>query len=98
MRVHIHAHETEAEIAYSVANYGKRPLQLIVDAGLVHGLQAAHLVHLDDAERALLVRHQVQAVHCPSSNLKLASGVCALDAMLAAGVEVGIGTDGPCKQ
>ena len=94
LRVHIHAHETEAELAHSVERYGKRPLQLILDAGLGPGLQIAHLVHLNAAERALLAQHQIQALHCPSSNLKLASGVCFLDALLGAEVGVGVGTDG----
>ena len=93
--VHIHIHETAQEIADSLAQHGVRPLARLEKAGLLGpGLIAVHGVHLDAAETALLARHGSSVAHCPSSNLKLASGIAPVTALLRAGVNVGLGTDG----
>jgi 5-methylthioadenosine/S-adenosylhomocysteine deaminase len=93
--VHIHLHETEHEIERSAAQHGVRPLERLRRLGLVTpGLIAVHAVHLEAYEIELLARHGCSVVHCPSSNLKLASGLAPVAALLAAGVNVAIGTDG----
>lgn len=93
--VHIHVHETRFEVEESVKQHGVRPLERLRRLGLV-GPQtiAVHAVYLEDAEIALLASHGVSVAHCPSSNLKLASGFARVSAMLSAGLNVGLGTDG----
>ena len=93
--VHIHVHETLDEIERSVSEHGARPLQRLERLGLLGpNLIAVHAVHLEPAEIALLARHGSSVAHCPSSNLKLASGFAPVAALLAAGVNVALGTDG----
>jgi len=93
--VHIHVHETLDEIERSVSEHGARPLQRLERLGLLGpNLIAVHAVHLEPAEIALLARHRSSVAHCPSSNLKLASGFAPVAALLAAGVNVALGTDG----
>jgi len=93
--VHIHLHETKGEIERSLAEHGVRPLERLARLGLVGpGLVAVHAVHMDDGEIALLARHGASVVHCPSSNLKLASGFAPVDAFLRQGVNLALGTDG----
>jgi len=93
--VHIHVHETLEEIERSVGEHGMRPLQRLEHLGLLGpNLIAVHAVHLEPAEIALLARHGCSVAHCPSSNLKLASGFAPVAALLAAGVNVALGTDG----
>jgi len=93
--VHIHVHETLDEIERSISEHGARPLQRLERLGLLGpNLIAVHAVHLEPAEIALLARHGSSVAHCPSSNLKLASGFAPVAALLAAGVNVALGTDG----
>jgi len=93
--VHIHVHETDEEIERSVAAHGVRPLERLRRLGLLGpNLIAVHAVHLTDEEILLLFRHNASVVHCPSSNLKLASGFAPLAALAAQGVNVALGTDG----
>ncbi|MGH8618680.1 MAG: TRZ/ATZ family hydrolase [Burkholderiales bacterium] len=93
--VHTHVHETLDEIRESVERHGVRPLERLARLGLVNpGLIAVHAVHLEPAEIAALARAGASVVHCPSSNLKLASGIAPLTQLLAAGVNVGLGSDG----
>jgi 5-methylthioadenosine/S-adenosylhomocysteine deaminase len=93
--VHIHLHETEEEIARSLAEHGVRPFARLERLGLLGpGLIAVHAVHLDEREIALLARHRASVVHCPSSNLKLASGFAPVAKMAAAGINLALGTDG----
>ena len=93
--IHCHLHETEDEIAMSVTEHGKRPLERLRSLGIVGpNLIAVHSVHLTADEIALLARHGASVAHCPSSNLKLASGFAPATALLGAGVNVGLGTDG----
>src|SRR5690606_16616161 len=77
------------------AEYGSVPAML-EQLGVLGGrVLAAHCVHLSDSDIALLARHDVGVAHCPGSNTKLASGAARLTDMLAAGLPVGLGTDGP---
>jgi len=93
--IHIHLHETAGELDDSLAAHAARPLQRLDSLGLVSPrLIAVHAVHLSDAEVELLARKGCSVAHCPSSNLKLASGFAPVPALLAAGVNVGLGTDG----
>jgi len=93
--VHIHLHETLDEIEHGKATYGRRPLSRLADLGLVGpNLVGVHAVHLTTAEIELLASQGCHVAHCPSSNLKLASGMAPIAALAAAGVNVGIGTDG----
>jgi 5-methylthioadenosine/S-adenosylhomocysteine deaminase len=93
--VHIHLHETDEEISGSAAAHGKRPIERLEALGLVSPrLIGVHAVHLTGAEVAALARNGCSIAHCPSSNLKLASGFAPVADLLEAGVNVGIGTDG----
>lgn len=93
--IHIHLHETLEELSQSVAQYGVRPLQRLRRLGLLGpDLIAVHAVHLHDEEIALLHDYGCHVGHCPTSNLKLASGIAPIAALLAGGVNVGLGTDG----
>ncbi len=93
--VNIHLHETLDEIAQSEKQYGMRPLARMERLGLLGpNLIAVHAVHLTPHEIALLAQHGAHVAHCPASNLKLASGFAPIQALLQAGVNVGIGSDG----
>jgi 5-methylthioadenosine/S-adenosylhomocysteine deaminase len=93
--VHIHLHETEDEINDSITTHRMRPLERLQTVGLLGpGLIAVHAVHLERGEIEQLARYGCHVAHCPSSNLKLASGIAPVARMLAAGVNVGLGTDG----
>ena len=93
--IHVHIHETTQEIERSLAEHGVRPLARLERLGLLGpGLIAVHAVHLEDAEIALLGKHGASVAHCPTSNLKLASGFAPAKKLAAAGVNLCIGTDG----
>ena len=93
--VHCHIHETHQEIVDSMAQYQQRPLARLERLGLVNEhLTAVHMTQLTAAEIALCAERGVSVVHCPQSNMKLASGFCPADALLKAGVNLAIGTDG----
>lgn len=93
--IHMHVHETQDEIAQSLTQYGCRPLARLDRLGVVNErLIAVHAVHLSADEIKLLGQRQSSMAHCPASNLKLASGIAPVAALLKAGVNVAIGTDG----
>ena len=93
--VHVHLHETADEVQRSLAEHGVRPLERLRRLGLVGpGLIAVHAVHLEPREIDALARHACSMAHCPSSNLKLASGFAPVEALRRAGVNVALGTDG----
>jgi 5-methylthioadenosine/S-adenosylhomocysteine deaminase len=93
--IHVHLHETADEIEASMVQTNRRPLERLRALGLVGPrLIAVHAIHLAREEIALLARFGASVAHCPSSNLKLASGFAPVAAMLAAGINVGLGTDG----
>jgi 5-methylthioadenosine/S-adenosylhomocysteine deaminase len=93
--VHIHLHETADEIHRSGQHYGMRPLKRLDQLGLVGPhLIGVHMTQLEDSEIARLAETGASVVHCPESNLKLASGFCPAAKLLAAGVNVALGTDG----
>ena len=93
--VHIHLHETQEEIERSLAEHGVRPLERLARLGaLGPNLIAVHCVHLEPSEIALLARHGCSVAHCPSSNLKLASGFAPVASLLKNNINVALGTDG----
>ncbi len=93
--VHMHVHETAAEVAEAVEAQGRRPLARLDALGLLGPqLMAVHMTQLEAEEIARLAERGVHVVHCPQSNLKLASGICPVRDLLAAGVNVALGTDG----
>ncbi len=93
--VHIHLHETAAEVAEARAALGMSWIDLLSEMGLLGPrLQAIHVTQADEEEIERLAEARVQVVHCPHSNLKLASGICPVTRLQAAGVNVALGTDG----
>ena len=93
--INTHLHETRDEIRQSQHTFGIRPIARLVKLGMLGpNFIAVHAVHLDPAEVAMLAELGASVAHCPSSNLKLASGIAPVSAMLAAGINVGLGTDG----
>lgn len=93
--IHLHVHETLDELSGAVARTGRRPLERLATLGLLSPrLVAVHAVHLDTGEIDALARNGCHVAHCPSSNLKLASGFAPVAKLLDAGVNVALGTDG----
>ncbi|MCU0804638.1 MAG: TRZ/ATZ family hydrolase [Burkholderiales bacterium] len=93
--IHLHLHETADEVARSFDEHGARPIDRLRALGLLSPrLIAVHAVHLTDDEIGKLADHGCSVAHCPSSNLKLASGFARVAAMLDRGLNVGLGTDG----
>jgi len=93
--IHMHVHETAQEVTDAVAASGMRPLQRLAGLGLLTPrLLCVHATQLEDDEISLLAECGASVVHCPESNLKLASGFCRSAALLEAGVNVALGTDG----
>lgn len=91
----IHLAENEEEVRTCRQRHGRTPVEHLESLGLLGPhVAAAHCVMLTNAEIALLAARGVKVAHCPESNLKLASGIAPVVDMLAAGVVVGIGTDG----
>lgn len=95
MPVHIHCHETAQEVDDSLKLYGCRPLQRLDDLGvLLPQTQLVHMTQIDDSDIRLIQDNNCHVVHCPESNLKLASGFCPVGKLIDAGINVAIGTDG----
>jgi 5-methylthioadenosine/S-adenosylhomocysteine deaminase len=93
--MHIHLHETMHEVESAVTHNGITPLQRLQEMGLVNAsLIAVHMTQLSDAEIEQLATAGAHIVHCPESNLKLASGFSPVAKCLAAGINVALGTDG----
>ncbi len=93
--VHIHLLESRPEIDQSLAQHGLRPLQRLDRLGLLSPrLLAVHMTALDEADFELLADRGVHVIHCPESNLKLASGMCPVHRLQQHGVNVAVGTDG----
>ena len=93
--IHTHLHETAAEVQQSVEQFGQRPIERLAAMGVLSPqLAAVHMTQLSRDEIMLLAEHGVSVVHCPESNLKLGSGFCPVAELLAAGVNVALGTDG----
>lgn len=95
VRLHTHLAENASDITYSQERYGMRPGDYAEDVGFVgEDVWHAHCVQLNDAEIGLFSRTGTGVCHCPGSNMRLASGIAPVRAMLDAGVRVGLGVDG----
>jgi 5-methylthioadenosine/S-adenosylhomocysteine deaminase len=93
--IQMHVHETRHETETAASEHGERPLARLARLGLLSpGLAAVHMVHLDDDEIAEVARSGTSVIHCPESNLKLASGFCRVEDLRRAGVNIALGTDG----
>lgn len=93
--VQMHVHETAQEVEDAISESGQRPLQRLEELGLLNSaLIAVHATQLLDSEIEALALAGSSVVHCPRSNLKLASGACPVAELLAAGVNIALGTDG----
>ncbi len=92
--IHIHLAETRAEVKECLSKYGKTPVELMEEIGLLdHRVLAAHCVHLTEKEIEILAEKETAIAHNPGSNLKLGSGTAPVAKLLEKGVPVGLGTD-----
>lgn len=92
--LHIHLHETLTEIAQSEQKYGMRPLARLAKLGLLDATTTfAHCVHLNELEIELLAEHGCSIAHCPTSNLKLGSGIAPIADCIRQSIHVGLGSD-----
>jgi 5-methylthioadenosine/S-adenosylhomocysteine deaminase len=92
--IHIHLHETAGEVLQAVEQNGERPLDSMLRLGLIGPrTQCVHMTDLGDQDIALLAANGAHVVHCPQSNMKLASGMCPVSKLLDKGVNVALGTD-----
>lgn len=93
--VQIHLHETAFEVADALKNTGKRPLARMAELGVLSSnTQCVHMTQVDESDLLLLKQTGAHVVHCPESNLKLASGFCPVQKILNHDINVTIGTDG----
>lgn len=93
----IHASETTAENDQVFRDYGRTPVQILADTGLLGNnwpVALGHAVHLNTADQQLVATHNAAIAHCPGSNLKLASGAMPWHTYRQAGIRIGLGTDG----
>lgn len=91
----IHLSESPSEVADSMTNLGKSPVEVLEEAGMFElPVLAAHCVNLSDRDIDILARYDVRVAHNPGSNLKLGSGIAPVPKMLERGITVGLGTDG----
>lgn len=96
--IHIHVAETALEVQEHRAEYGMPVVPWVKKQGILEAkVTAMHCVHLDEGEMHTLLHHGAGVAHNPSSNLKLSSGLAPVAQMLALGIPVGIGTDGPAS-
>ncbi len=93
--IHMHVHETAYEVQEALRKHGERPLARLARLQLLGPrFQAVHMTQVDDDDLALLTEHNCSVIHCPESNLKLASGFCPVERLWEAGINVAVGTDG----
>lgn len=93
--IQIHLHETAGEVSEAIEATGKRPIQRLHELGLLTPrLQAVHMTQLNEEDVTLLRDSGAHVIHCPESNLKLASGFCPVSKLMEAGINVALGTDG----
>lgn len=93
--IHVHLHETKQEVSDAEQNNGKRPIQRLFDLNLLTPLtQCVHMTELNAEDIELIKRSGAHVIHCPESNLKLASGFCPVANLMEHGINVALGTDG----
>ncbi len=95
VRLHTHLAETKDENDFCVEVYGRRPLKLMEDTGFIgEDVFYAHGIHFNDDELKLLSETKTHIAHCPSSNMRLGSGICRVTEMLPTDINVALGVDG----
>ncbi|MFT4823705.1 MAG: 5-methylthioadenosine/S-adenosylhomocysteine deaminase [Halioglobus sp.] len=95
LAVHIHLHETSGEVLQAFEEHGERPLDTLNRLGLLGPkTQCVHMTDLGEQDIDLLAETGSHVIHCPRSNMKLASGACPVNKLLERGVNVALGTDG----
>ncbi len=93
--IQIHLHETAGEVVDYRQRHGESPLHRLNSMGLIGPrTQCVHMTQIDDQDIIDLQQTHAHVVHCPESNLKIASGLCPVQRLLDAGINVGLGTDG----
>lgn len=93
--IQVHLHESAHEIQESIEKYGKRPTERLAEIGfLSERVSCVHMTQITAADIQILEQTGASVVHCPESNLKLASGFCPVHSLLEAGINIGLGTDG----
>ena len=94
--IHMHVHETAFEVTQALkSDNNRRPLHRLADLGLLGPeFMAVHMTQLNDDDIQLIADYNAHVVHCPESNLKLASGFCPVQRLIDAGINVALGTDG----
>lgn len=93
--IQIHLHETQGEVLMSVENIGERPLDQLARIGMLGPrTQCVHMTAMADSDIETVAEHGAHIVHCPRSNMKLASGICPVQKLLDRGINVALGTDG----
>jgi 5-methylthioadenosine/S-adenosylhomocysteine deaminase len=93
--IHVHLHETVTEVTESLETTKKRPIQRLFDLNVLTPLtQCVHMTSLNKKDYELLKQSGAHVIHCPESNLKLASGLCPVQQLMDEGVNVALGTDG----
>ena len=93
--IHLHLHETKQEVETGLLEDGRRPFKRIEELGLLKAdMQTVHMTELNEEEIQSLYSNQIHVVHCPESNMKLASGICPVHRLIANGINVALGTDG----
>lgn len=95
VKINIHLQEAPSEIAQSLAEHGKRPLERLHEIGMVSpDLIAIHMTQLNERDFEILQETKPNIVHCPESNMKLVSGACPVEKLHRLGINVALGTDG----
>ncbi|MFY0640347.1 MAG: TRZ/ATZ family hydrolase [Bermanella sp.] len=95
MPIQIHLHETEFEVADAIEKTGQRPSERLRDLGFWGpDVQAVHVTQANEVDQDIFKEHNVHIIHCPESNLKLASGFCPVDELQQKSINVALGTDG----
>lgn len=95
LKINLHLHETADEVNQSIEQHKKRPIKRLDDIGLISSrLIAVHMTQLIDDDFLILKERSPSVVHCPESNMKLASGICPVEKLKADGINVALGTDG----
>jgi cytosine/adenosine deaminase-related metal-dependent hydrolase len=95
VQLHTHLAETEDEIDFTIQAFGKRPVAYMEEVDWIGSdVWFAHSVYVNEEEIGVYADHHCGIAHCPSSNMRLASGAAPILEMVAAGVDVGLGVDG----
>ncbi|MCR9191285.1 MAG: TRZ/ATZ family hydrolase [Gammaproteobacteria bacterium] len=94
IKINLHLHETQTEIDQSMTEYQKRPIKRLHDLGLLSPqLLAVHTTQLNAEDLDILSQTKPHVIHCPESNMKLASGICPVDPLKELGINIALGTD-----